>query len=105
VVRQAGQLLAQLESRARAQDPQLDLFAAAEERDHPREGGGGVHAGNDAASVTSVSGAQPADVARHAELEALAQRLVQAEPDSLTPRQALDLLYALRESAARALER
>lgn len=75
VLRRAKSVLAELEQRAEAKGPQMDLFAAP---------------AVDAPHEEPVAEMSPA-------LQALLESLVQLEPDALTPRQALDVLYALRE--------
>ncbi len=73
VIRHASRELSRLEAQG-APTPQLDLFSAA--------------------SSSDDSGAAPED---HAEAEsALRSALAQIDPDQLTPREALDLLYRLR---------
>ncbi|MFA7504489.1 MAG: DNA mismatch repair protein MutS [Burkholderiaceae bacterium] len=76
VVRAAGALLARLEERAREDGDQMDLFGI----DLPA-------AADDAAP--------PADPLA----EAVLARLLDVDPDALTPRAALELVYALRQLA------
>jgi DNA mismatch repair protein MutS len=79
VIRAARRRLAVLEAAASDRSNQLDLFAPSQE-------------GNGAAGSVPDLAAAPADPwpeALRAELQAL-------EPDQLTPRQALDLLYRLK---------
>jgi DNA mismatch repair protein MutS len=78
VVRRARALLAQLEQRAAASEPQLDLFAAAE---------------GAAAPEAEVSIEPPADELR--------ERLAAVDVDALSPREALALLYELKGLAGR----
>ena len=73
VIRQAQTLLQRLESRARENDAQIDLFA------DPRTA-------TCADESTMLSSAQ----------SAVLERLASTDPDALTPRDALDALYALR---------
>jgi DNA mismatch repair protein MutS len=100
VVRKAGQLLEQLEHRARAQDDQLDLFGAPGE-DEPaalNEAFGGI----DELDIEPDDGPASASlIARDAiPADPVAARLREAlaaiDPDALNPRQALDALYRLR---------
>jgi DNA mismatch repair protein MutS len=76
VVRSAGQVLETLESQARAGDQQIDLFAAGATDTHGDE----------------PPQADPIDEAALAVLEELAA----VDPDSLTPRSALELVYRLK---------
>ncbi|MEB2318469.1 MAG: DNA mismatch repair protein MutS [Pseudomonadota bacterium] len=78
VVRAAGALLARLEERAREDGDQMDLF------------GVDLPAAADDASA-------PADPVA----EAVLARLLDIDPDALTPRAALELVYALRQLAIR----
>ena len=85
VIRAASQLLGELEARARAHDDQLDLFAmpqgpAPEPTDHARS----------VAASTPTRGGE-SDRA----MQALA-RLREIDPDALSAREALELLYELR---------
>jgi DNA mismatch repair protein MutS len=88
VVRAAGQLLEALEARAREDDAQIDLFA----------GPSGESPG-DAAHGAAIGVDHPADPdrARAADeaIEDVLQRLRAADPDQMTARAALDLLYEL----------
>lgn len=77
VIRHASRELSRLEASG-APTPQLDLFAA------PADG---AESGNSAAS---------ADDAALDELHELKARLAAIDPDQLSPREALDLLYGLR---------
>jgi DNA mismatch repair protein MutS len=85
VIRAASQLLGELEARARAHDDQLDLFAMpqgpAPEPTDPTRG---------AAASAPTRGGEP-DRA----MQALA-RLREIDPDALSAREALELLYELR---------
>ena len=81
VIRAADRMLAELESRARAEDDQFDLFALLPDGERgqaqePARGGEGLDADPAAAEVV--------------------ERLREIDPDSLSARDALDLLYALR---------
>jgi len=81
VIRAADRMLAELESRARAEDDQFDLFALHPvgergQAQEPARGGEGLDADPAAAEVV--------------------ERLREIDPDSLSARDALDLLYALR---------
>jgi len=91
VIRAASQLLGELETRARAHDDQLDLFAM------PDSQAGATSAPT---SAHDADGAPGADHARE-----LLERLRDIDPDALSAREALALLYELRayaEDAARA---
>ncbi len=126
VIRAAGQMLAELEARARAEDDQLDLFASVSPA--------GVQAGDEAASISgeaSFGGAPfggapfggapfgaPSDaapgvvdgleLADRSELAAFSdpatlrvvERLRDIDPDGMTARDALDLLYSLHAQLA-----
>ena len=83
VVRKAGLLLEQLETRARAQDDQLDLFAQTSE-----------YAGGEGESDAALASLEPPQ-AHHAAGASLVAALRAIDPDALNPRQALDALYAL----------
>jgi DNA mismatch repair protein MutS len=101
VLRQARTLLEQLESRYGPDTQQADLFAddalqavveASDEGiEHPAVQSSGDHAPTDAGSTSAFD--EPARL--------LAKRVRLIEPDTLTPRQALDLLYELHQLAAR----
>ena len=82
VVRNAGQVLETLETQARAGDRQIDLFAAGESLTPPEAPG----------PVAAV------DEATRAVLDELAA----LDPDSLTPRAALEALYRLKARAGSA---
>ncbi|MCX7229443.1 MAG: DNA mismatch repair protein MutS [Burkholderiales bacterium] len=98
VVRKAGQLLEQLEARARAHDEQLDLFSLG---DDPaiEPGGPGTDdddealPGHEEAEGPGVRGTGPA--ASGPAMRAV-EALAAIDPDALNPRQALDALYRLR---------
>ena len=96
LIRQARATLASLESQQRASDQQIDLFAEL--------GGDGSAAGTgldldglaDAARLALPAGGQvAADAFTLAEAQAL-NLLVAIDPDTLTPREALDALYKLK---------
>ena len=70
VLRQARQHLEQLEKQQRADHPQLGLFDAHSE---------------------------PEEAAHEQARDAIRERLETIDPDSLTPREALDLLYELKK--------
>ncbi|HOA93203.1 MAG TPA: DNA mismatch repair protein MutS, partial [Quisquiliibacterium sp.] len=95
VVRAAGQLLEALEARAREDDAQIDLFggAAADAADAAE----GAAAGAAAGSAADTDRGRDADAARAAEdaVREVVQRLRETEPDQLSARAALDLLYEL----------
>ncbi|HMN66098.1 MAG TPA: hypothetical protein PKB08_13925, partial [Burkholderiaceae bacterium] len=88
VIRAASQLLGELESRARAHDDQLDLFAMPQ--GPASDLAGLVEQGPGAATPAPTRGGEP-DRA----MQALA-RLREIDPDALSAREALDLLYELR---------
>jgi len=79
VVRRARGVLTELEERAAAARPQLDLFAP------------GPQPADDAAPIAPV-GAVPTD--------ALRERLEAVDADALSPRDALQLVYDLKQLAA-----
>jgi len=96
LIRQARATLESLESQQRASDQQIDLFAEL--------GGDGGAAGTgldldglaDAARLALPAGGQAAaDALTPAEAQAL-NLLVAIDPDTLTPREALDALYKLK---------
>jgi len=76
VVRSAGQMLERLEAQARAEDAQIDLFAAP-------------------TTPEPIMPPEPASPVRAAHQEII-ERLEQLRPDDLSPRAALELLYALK---------
>ncbi|WP_418953431.1 DNA mismatch repair protein MutS [Zeimonas sediminis] len=88
VIRSADRMLGELEARARAEDDQLDLFAMAP--------GATGDAGHDAGPDSTGTGNETDATRRQAEAEIL-ERLQAVDPDSLSAREALDLLYALRD--------
>jgi DNA mismatch repair protein MutS len=81
VIRAAGALLSELESRSREDQAQIDLFVA-----------------EPAAAGPQFDGVPDSDAAtRNApEHTALTERLNELDPDRMTPREALDALYALK---------
>jgi DNA mismatch repair protein MutS len=81
VIRTAGALLAELESQSREDQAQIDLFVA-----DPAETPADIDILPNAASGGALS-------APHAEL---IERLHELDPDRMTPREALDALYALK---------
>ena len=86
VIRSAGALLAELEARARKEDQQFDLFAqhdGAPETDEPST----AHPAPWPAMITDREAQIASDIAN---------RLLDVDPDALSPRQALELVYALR---------
>ncbi len=105
VIRSADRVLSELEARARTEDAQMDLFAAAD--------------GDAQLPIGQAEGAAPADRAdgtgartnpgptdsgdrEGGESAALVlARLREIDPDALTAREALDLVYALRAQLAR----
>ncbi len=84
VIRAAGSLLADLEARAREQDGQFDLF--------------GASPSPDGAEAQDTAVAMPATLHSAETTEALAvlEALRGIDPDQLSPREALEQLYALR---------
>jgi DNA mismatch repair protein MutS len=88
VIRAASQLLGELETRARAHDDQLDLFAIPQglAPDLARL----VEQGPGAAAQAPIRGGAPGRA-----MQALA-RLREIDPDALSAREALELLYELR---------
>jgi DNA mismatch repair protein MutS len=96
VVRSAGQLLESLEARAREDDAQIDLFATG-----PGDAAAGEASAGDASAAQDGAGPRGLGVAARpngaddASLEVL-RRLREVDPDQLSARAALDLLYELR---------
>ena len=82
--RSAGSLLARLEARARENDQQFDLFA------------GDATAGHGGAQEEGADVPDPATDPVHAEATALRDRVLALNPDALSPREALEQIYALR---------
>jgi DNA mismatch repair protein MutS len=80
LIRQARTTLEALEAQSRAGDPQVDLFAAP-----PPE---------PPAALLGDTPATPAELP--APVQALLQALADVQPDSLSPREALDALYRLK---------
>lgn len=86
VIRSAGALLAELEAKARKEDQQFDLFgqpASPSPTDEPSTA--------DPNPETAVITGREAQIASE-----IADRLLDLDPDALSPRQALELVYALR---------
>jgi len=103
VIRTAGTLLAKLEARARADDQQFDLFAAepAPLADGVgRDGTAPEPSGDQALTAPSVA-VHHEDPIRVARALALCDQLQDIDPDALSPREALEQLYALRAQLAR----
>jgi len=102
VIRHATRELAQLEAQGQA-SAQLDLFAAAASTQAPD--GGAQADGTDGADVAGTAEARAAqslaapDPDHLLRLQAVFDALMQADPDQLSPRQAHDLLYRLRQGA------
>jgi len=88
VIRQASRELARLEAQG-APTPQLDLFAEAATRD------GDAHGDGERQDLAAGDGPPPPDQADDQAL-ALRQALADIDPDQLSPREALDILYRLR---------
>ena len=84
VIRSAGSLLARLEARARENDQQFDLFA------------GDATAGHGGAQEAGADVPDPATDPVHAEATALRDHVLALNPDALSPREALEQIYALR---------
>ena len=84
VIRSAGSLLARLEARARENDQQFDLFA------------GDATAGHGGAQEEGADVPDPATDPVHAEATALRDHVLALNPDALSPREALEQIYALR---------
>ena len=88
VIRSAGALLAELEAKAREDDQQFDLFGHAPES----ESDSSAHHGDE-----GTHGRADAHDSGRAEIALeVSDQLLAADPDSLSPREALELVYALR---------
>ena len=97
VVREARRKLERLEADdlAGAARAQLDLFAPGEP--HPgAEAGSGAPA-SPAASPASPASPDPLEARRRVQADALRDALEAVDPDNLSPREALDLLFRLKE--------
>jgi DNA mismatch repair protein MutS len=103
VIRKAGQLLGELEARARADDDQFDLFALDPLAEHESAHGAGTpfdglprhgHAGADPDGPDRA--ARPDDIRVDPQAARVAAALAAIDPDTLNPRQALEALYRLR---------
>jgi DNA mismatch repair protein MutS len=90
VIRAAGQLLETLEARAHERDAQFDLFAAAPGAMDDAPGMAAADAG-----AAGISG--PAAASSPQALEVL-DRLAEVDPDQLSARAALDLVYELKSA-------
>jgi len=88
VIRAASQLLGELEARARAHDDQLDLFAVS-------DAGASFPDGPVDALGAAESAVQPA-FGESGTAQRVLERLRDVDPDSLSARDALELVYALR---------
>ena len=95
LIRQARTTLESLESHQRASEPQIDLFA--ELTGATLGDGPDLDALGDAARAQAASAGAGADGLTPAEAEAL-NLLGAIDPDTLTPREALDALYRLRSA-------
>jgi DNA mismatch repair protein MutS len=93
VIRAADKVLGELEARARAEDEQLDLFAMPEEPGQAAGPGEGVKS-PDQAGPLDAHGASLSVEGADAEV---LERLRALDPDTLSAREALALLYSLRE--------
>src|SRR5690606_41783802 len=91
VIRAADKVLGELEARARAEDEQLDLFAMPAEGDAAVEHHDGEPGQRDPARPADTPGAL------HAPEAEVLERLRALDPDALSAREALALLYSLRE--------
>jgi DNA mismatch repair protein MutS len=97
VVRKAGQLLEQLESRARAHDDQLDLFSLGDDPAIGPDGPGTDNDGSPSGGEDTVGAdARSTDPAGGRPAMRVVEALAAIDPDALNPRQALDALYRLR---------
>ncbi|MCD6673139.1 MAG: DNA mismatch repair protein MutS [Burkholderiaceae bacterium] len=106
VVRAAERMLGELEAHARAQQSQLDLFAfatdaaaAAAPDAAPADEVGGAASAGVVEAETGLGIESPSAAADDARAEVLA-RLGDLDPDALSARDALDLLYALHDRLA-----
>ena len=93
VVRAAGQLLEALEARAREDDGQIDLFAAAGVVE--AEGGQAQRADASGAGASLGDSDDGAARDRAARADEVLERLATVDPDQLSARAALELLYEL----------
>ncbi|HWS74210.1 MAG TPA: DNA mismatch repair protein MutS, partial [Quisquiliibacterium sp.] len=95
VVRSAGQLLEALEARSHEGEAQIDLFAAPE----------GLDGETAAIGAASMPAAQAAGAAEDTDAgpgtRAVVERLSGVDPDQLSARAALDLVYELKEALGR----
>ena len=92
VIRAASQLLGELEARARAHDDQLDLFAMPDAKAPAAEG----------SMLAPAPDARPASGTGAGSAHPVIALLREVDPDSLSARAALELLYALRAELERA---
>jgi DNA mismatch repair protein MutS len=92
VIRAAGSLLAELEARARADDSQFDLFGANDPSTDPADSLIEAHITSQHQPLQSPALAG-LDIAA---ISTLVDALNAIEPDTLSPREALTQLYALR---------
>ena len=96
MIRAARKHLTDLEEQAvRVTRPQLDLFAA------PVMGTAAASTGTGTANADANAGASTDTTAAGVPEHPLLERLRNIKPDELTPRAALDALYALREEMDR----
>ncbi|MFN7642740.1 MAG: DNA mismatch repair protein MutS [Burkholderiales bacterium] len=97
VVRKAGQLLEQLEARARAHDEQFDLFSLGDDPALGPDGPGTDDDGSPSAREdTAGADGRETDPAASESAMRVVEALAAIDPDALNPRQALDALYRLR---------
>ncbi|MCA1323088.1 DNA mismatch repair protein MutS [Herbaspirillum sp. alder98] len=89
VIRAARRHLSQLENQSVQATPQFDLFNAAPYQSHDEAADTGPSETNEQAGLAAV---QPDPQA-----QAVLEQLQQLDPDALTPRQALDALYQLKQ--------
>jgi DNA mismatch repair protein MutS len=100
VIRKAGQLLGELEARARADDDQFDLFALDPLAEHDSADGAGTpfdglpRHGHEGAGPDGPD--RPDGIGVDPQAARVAAALAAIDPDTLNPRQALEALYRLR---------
>jgi DNA mismatch repair protein MutS len=92
VIRTASALLTELESRAREQDAQIDLFAGQPGEPPPAD----IDRADQAGIVEEDASHREAPHAGTLASSAIVARLREIDPDRMTPREALDALYSIR---------
>ncbi|MGF6147472.1 DNA mismatch repair protein mutS [Kingella potus] len=107
-LKSAQKYLEQLEAQAAAHRPQLDIFALLPE-ERPSENTDGAYCGGENGETPFSDGLEDAESSEngmpnskhtgHNTASALLQTLDSLNPDTLSPRQALDALYRLKELA------